>query len=102
MCYLQGNTTYGFDDLRTEEKRRMAWEKDKHKHYSVQWVDKNDVNYIRQPQAVNSAVVQVVGGPPQPPPPNTNHPTVIPTETGPVFTEGRRLKSLWNGMTGRT
>ena len=58
------------NDLMTEEylqKRRVAciWGKDKHKHYSVQWVDENGVNHIEPkhiepPQAINPAAVQVV------------------------------------------
>ena len=94
----------GFDDLMTEEdlqKRRKAWEKDKHKHYSVQWVDENGVNHIGPPQAMNPAAVQVVGGPPRPPPSSPNIPAVIPTETGPVFNIGSRANDLWSTLTGR-
>ena len=46
----------GFDDLMTEEylqKRRVAWGKDTHKNYSVQWVNKNGVDHIGPPQAIN-------------------------------------------------
>ena len=42
----------GFDNLMTEEdlqKRGVTWGKDKHKHYSVQWVDKNSVDHIGPP-----------------------------------------------------
>ena len=76
-------------------------EKDKHKHYSVQWIDENSVNHIGPPQAMNPAAVQVVGGPPRPPPPSPNIPAVIPTETGSVFSIGSRTKDLWSTLTGR-
>ena len=88
----------GFDDLMTEEelqKRKVAWGKDKHKHYSVQWIDENGVNHIGPPQAVNPAAVQVVGAPPRAPVHVPNAPAVIPTESKPVFND------LWTSMWGR-
>jgi len=94
----------GFDDLMTEEdlqKRRKAWEKDKHNKYSVQWIDENGVDHIGPPQGPNAAVAQVVGAPPRPPPATPNQPILVPADSGPVFPQDNQQKSLWSSLWGR-
>jgi len=97
----------GFDDLLTKEdlqKRAVAWEKDKHNKYNVRWIDENGVDHVGPPQGPNAAALQVVGGPPRQPvprPSTLNPPTLVPTDSGPVFPKDNQQKSLWSSLMGR-